>query len=116
MAKLKKSMKSNRSHKSHQLFNTQSDLDYEEPKIAEIFCMDEMASNLTELESLKQQHVSIKFKYNNETCTVMGYLLGTDRTNELAKLATALLNHKLMYQNYTVDLKYITDIAHRVFQ
>ena len=114
MGKSKKSKKSYKSQKSqeHTFFNTQSDMDYEDNDSSDFFNTHDFHDNLAELNSLKMQHVSIDFQTNEDLWTVSGYLLGT--TSNLAKLAPALLNHKTIYENYIVDVRFITNISHKI--
>ena len=61
MGKSRNSKKSYNSQRSQEpegsFFNTQSNFEYEEREMAEIFDLENIEANSSELESLKQQHV-----------------------------------------------------------
>ena len=80
--------------------------------MAEIFDLENFETHTSELENLKQQHVAIDFQTSQEFWTVIGFLLGTDHVNKLAKLAPALLNNKEILDSYLVEIQYITGITH----
>ena len=116
MGKSRKSKKSFKSQRSQEpdssYFNTQSDFEHEEREMAEILYLESFKTNSSALDSLKQQHFEIDFQTSQEFWTVIGFLLGTDHVNKLAKLAPALLNNKEILDNYTVEIQYITGITH----
>ena len=113
LRKSKKSLKSQRSHQPYSsFFNTESDIEYEEKEMAEIFDYENIEANSNEIESPKQQHIEIEFQTSQEFWTVSGFLLWTDHVNKLAKLALVLLNNKEILNNYVLNIQYITSITH----